>query len=279
MYSMIQVFESGIYSISSVKVESKSYFRAKEIATILGYQNTKKAIQEHVCAKYITSFRDLIASMGPTAGPINKLDGSDLNAIYLSEPGMYEVIFSSRQPQAVEFRKWVFESVLPAIRATGSYQLPKTINSQIILKNETDLHYKVVEFIRTNYPDIMLLPGLGEYQKTSDLRKDAWSKGYIGGQPDVVILNSHKTFNGFALELKTPNGNGVLSDKQSAYLTKLKQQNYKTLVSDNYDKILIELIDYFNNTRIHCQYCNKKFKNNTTLQTHYRVIHRISSAE
>ena len=125
----------------------------------------------------------------------------------------------------------------------------------------------------------MLLPGLGEYQKTSDLRKDAWSKGYVGGQPDAVILNSHKTFNGFALELKTPNGNGVLSDKQSAYLTKLKQQNYKTLVSDNYDKILIELIDYFNNTRIHCQYCNKKFKNNTTLQTHYRVIHRISSAE
>ncbi len=88
---------------------------------------------------------------------------------------------------------------------------------------QTDLHYKV-EFIRTNYPDIVLLPGLGQYQKTSDLRKDAWSKGYIGGQPDVVILNSHKTLNGFALELKTPNGNGVLSDKQSAYLTKLNNK-------------------------------------------------------
>ncbi len=125
----------------------------------------------------------------------------------------------------------------------------------------------------------MLLPGLGSYQKTSDLRKDAWSKGYVGGQPNVVILNNHKTFNGFVLELKTPNGNGVSSDKQSACLTKLTQQNYKTLVSRTYDKILIELTEYFNNTRIHSQYGNKKFMNITTLQTHYRVIHRISSSE
>ena len=123
---MIQVFESGIDSISSVKVESDAYFRAKDTAAILGYQNTKKAIQEHVCAEYKTSFRDLIASMGPTAGPINKLDGSDLSAIYLSEPGMCELIFSSRRPQAVEFRKWVFQTLLPAIRSTGFYRLQET---------------------------------------------------------------------------------------------------------------------------------------------------------
>ncbi len=204
---MIQVFESGLYSISSVKVESNTYFRAKEVAKLLGYQDTKQAVRGQVSPNYKKSFRDLLASMVVSGTTNAKLDGSDLNAIYLSEPGLYQLIFSSKLPQAEQFREWVFESVLLAIRSNGSYQLPKTINNQIILKNETDLHYKVVEFIRTNYPHIMMLPGLGEYQKTSDLRKDAWGKGYIGGQPDVVILNSHKTLNGFALEIKTPNGN------------------------------------------------------------------------
>ena len=107
------------------------------------------------------------------------------------------------------------------------------------------------------------------------MRHDAWKKGYIGGQPDIVILNSHKTYNGFALELKTPNGSGVLSGNQADYLQRLRQQNYKVLVSDSYAKIFIELLDYISNTRIHCQHCNRKFKNNATLQNHCRVIHRL----
>ncbi len=62
MYSMIQVFESGIYSISSVKVESDTYFRAKEVATILGYKDTAKSVRDHVKSDYRKSFRDLFAS-------------------------------------------------------------------------------------------------------------------------------------------------------------------------------------------------------------------------
>ena len=55
--------------------------------------------------------------------------------------------------------------------------MPKIVKNQIILKNETDLHYKVVEFIRANYPHIMMLPGLGEYQQTSALKKGRVEEG------------------------------------------------------------------------------------------------------
>ena len=140
----------------------------------------------------------------------------------------------------------------------GSYIIPKTINKQIILKNAKNLHCKVINFIKENYPDIMLIPGLGEYQTTSSLRCDAYHKGYCSGQPDILILNSHKTYNGFALKLKSPNGSGKVSEKQHGYLNNLRHQNYKILVSDNYDIILINLVNYFRDIRIHCRYCVKQ---------------------
>jgi len=37
------------------------------------------------------------------------------------EAGLYALIFSSRKETASKFQRWVFEEVLPSIRATGSY--------------------------------------------------------------------------------------------------------------------------------------------------------------
>ncbi|CPR89730.1 BRO-N domain-containing protein [Mycobacteroides abscessus] len=39
----------------------------------------------------------------------------------VTEAGMYEVIFRSDKPEAVEFRRWVTGEVLPQIRKTGQY--------------------------------------------------------------------------------------------------------------------------------------------------------------
>lgn len=43
------------------------------------------------------------------------------SARIVSEPGMYEVIFLSRKPEAREFKRWITGTVLPEIRKTGSY--------------------------------------------------------------------------------------------------------------------------------------------------------------
>jgi len=39
----------------------------------------------------------------------------------LKEPGIYELIMKSRLPSADRFKVWLFEEVLPQIRATGNY--------------------------------------------------------------------------------------------------------------------------------------------------------------
>ena len=155
--------------------------------------------------------------------------------------------------------------------------LPKTVSNQIVLRNEKDLHYKVINFIKDNYPDIIVIPGLGENQTTSQIRCDSYRKGYISGQPDLLILNLHKTYKLFAVELNSPSGTGIVSENQKAYLAKLKQQNCKILISDNYDLILIELIEYFREIRIKCEYCVKKFKNTVSLATHQRYFHRMTT--
>ena len=90
---MLSTYQYGDHSINCIRadtaiedqVQTKIFFRAKEVAANLGYQNTKKAIQDHVAAKYKMSYRDLIAPTGPISGQPNKLDGFDLNAIYLTE--------------------------------------------------------------------------------------------------------------------------------------------------------------------------------------------------
>lgn len=51
--------------------------------------------------------------------------GGDQEVLIVSESGLYALIFRSRKPAAIRFRKWVTQEVLPAIRTTGSYTAPK----------------------------------------------------------------------------------------------------------------------------------------------------------
>jgi prophage antirepressor-like protein len=51
--------------------------------------------------------------------------GGQQEVLVISESGLYALIFRSRKPAAVRFRKWVTQEVLPAIRTAGSYTAPK----------------------------------------------------------------------------------------------------------------------------------------------------------
>lgn len=42
---------------------------------------------------------------------------------FLTESGVYKLIFKSRKPKAEKFQDWVFDEVLPSIRKTGSYSI------------------------------------------------------------------------------------------------------------------------------------------------------------
>ena len=69
-------------------------------------------------------------------------------------------------------------------------------------------------------------------------------KGYLRGSPDLIISNLQKHYTGFAIEFKNPKGIGVLSYDQSKMLQQYEKNGFKTLVSNDYDHISEQLIEY-----------------------------------
>ena len=86
------------------------------------------------------------------------------------------------------------------------------------IENETDLHVKVVHFLKKRYAHSLFTITLGENQDTSKERIDSYKKGYLRGSPDLIISNLHKHYTDFAIEFKSPKGNGVQSPDQSMLL-------------------------------------------------------------
>ena len=59
---------------------------------------------------------------------------------------------------------------------------------------------------------------LGENQDTVHKIIDSFKKGYLRGSPDLIINNLHKCYSGFAIKMKSPKGNGIMSSDQSMML-------------------------------------------------------------
>ena len=147
----------------------------------------------------------------------------------------------------------------------------------IMIGNETDLHYKVVDLIRKYYPDSILVAGLGENQDTEDKRLDSYKKGYTRGQPDLLVLDYHKDYKGLGIEFKSPTNNYNVSEQQKDMKKRYRDNGYALVLSNDYDRICKNIHDYMKGVRVPCKYCIKQFLNKDTLTTHYRVIHKLSS--
>ena len=49
------------------------------------------------------------------------------NKVFVNEAGLYNLILSSRKPEAKEFKRWITHEVIPSIRKYGAYMTPETI--------------------------------------------------------------------------------------------------------------------------------------------------------
>ena len=249
------------------------WFRGRDIAEILGYSNSKKAIQMHVDSD--DKQRIFVPhARGPNLGPLVPCGSL---CTFINESGFYSLVLSSKLESAKKFKHWVTSKVLPSIRKYGQYKLfDSPWNKMIMIGNKTDLHYKVVSLIRKYYPDSILVAGLGENQDTDDKRLDSYKKGYMRGQPDLMVLDYHKDYKGLCIEFKSPTNNYHISKAQYELMEKYSN-SYKHILSNDYDEICIEVHDYMKGIRVPCKYCIKHFYNNDTLKTHYRVIHKLSN--
>lgn len=107
----LEIFKSDEFgNIRTVTINNEPWFVGKDIATILGYSNTRKALADHVDEE------DKGVTKCDTPGGVQ-------NLTVINESGLYSLILSSKMPTAKRFKHWVTSEVLPAIRKTGGYQM------------------------------------------------------------------------------------------------------------------------------------------------------------
>ena len=266
----------GIEMNSYTDNRQNIWFRGNDVAQILGYSDTKQAIRKQVSAENKIIQLSRTTSVGVVKTRPQQNDTRGKYCTFINEPGFYELVFSSKLEFAKKFRQWVFTTVLPTIRKYGQYKMfDSPWNKMIMIGNETDLHYKVVDLIRRYYPDSILVAGLGENQDTEDKRLDSYKKGYTKGQPDLMILDYHKDYKGLCIEFKSPTNNYRVSEAQLKKKEKYRNNDYAFILSNDYDKISKNIHKYMAGVRIPCKYCTRAFRNKKTLNKHYKVIHRI----
>ena len=208
---------------------------------------------------------------------VNTPEGKQ-KAILIKESKFYTLLLSSKLETAKQFKHWVTSQVLPSLRKYGQYKLfDSPWNKMIMIGNETDLHYKEVDLERKYYPDSILVAGLGLNQDTEDKKLDSYKKGYTRGQPDLMILHYHKDYKGLCIEFKSPTNNYHVSEAQKEMKKKYVNNGYAFVLSNDYDRICMNIHEYMKGVRVPCKYCIKHFYNKDTLETHYRVIHRLSN--
>ena len=196
------------YANEDLEIELTSYidrkenvwFRGKDIATILGYSNVRKAIWIHVDSED----KQQIFTPHTSVPKMDTVAPSGSICTYINESSFYSLLLTSKLESAKKFKHWLTSQVLPSICKYGQYKLfDSPWNKMIMIDNETTLHYKVVDLIRKYYPDTILVAGLGENQDTEDKRLDPYKKGYTRGQPDLMVLNYHKDYKGLCIEFKS----------------------------------------------------------------------------
>lgn len=106
----LQVFTNErLGNVRVVQIKGQPYFVGKDVAEILGYSDTNKAIAMHVDDEDKILNDKSSSSFGQRG------------ATLINESGLYSLILSSKLPKAKEFKRWVTSEVLPSIRKTGGY--------------------------------------------------------------------------------------------------------------------------------------------------------------
>ena len=106
----VSIFNFENQNVRTVIIDEQIWFVASDVTKILGYQNGRKAIDDH-CTKGVTKKYTLLTN------------GGNQELTIINEAGIYQLVMTSKMPNAIKFKEWVTSKVLPSIRKTGSYSI------------------------------------------------------------------------------------------------------------------------------------------------------------
>ena len=117
----LRLFNFENNQVRTLLINDEPWFVGKDVAEILEYTNTAKAIRDHVDEEDKLTERIV-------------LSGQNREVIFINESGLYSLVLSSKLPSAKKFKRWVTSEVLPQIRKTGSYATPQLTGEELMAK-------------------------------------------------------------------------------------------------------------------------------------------------
>ncbi|SPT71539.1 Uncharacterized phage-encoded protein [Anaerobiospirillum thomasii] len=119
--SNVSIFNFNANKVRTAIINNQVWFCKKDVLTALN----------------ISYKSDINKSLDPNGVVNNSLVTSTRGVqtlAFVNEPNLYRIIFKSRKAEARAFQDWVFNEVLPQIRKTGQYAVPKIDKSLSYVK-------------------------------------------------------------------------------------------------------------------------------------------------
>ena len=123
----LQIFKNNTFGqVRILEKDNELWFVAKDVCDCLEIKNTTDAL------KRLDNDERSRFNLG-RQGETN----------IVNEYGLYNLVLSSRKPEAKEFKRWITHDVIPQIRKTGTYSMniPKSLPEALrAYANEVELH-------------------------------------------------------------------------------------------------------------------------------------------
>lgn len=154
MENGLQIFTNSEFGrMRAIERNGEPWFAGKDVADILGYANSRKAIADHV------DDEDKGVTKCDTLGGMQDLT-------IINESGLYSLVFASKLPAAKQFKHWVTSEVLPTLRKHQVYATPEMAEKIIQdpdtiirilqeIKNEREKRIAAEETNRANAPKVL----------------------------------------------------------------------------------------------------------------------------
>ncbi|MCF2717856.1 Bro-N domain-containing protein [Paenibacillus sp. UKAQ_18] len=130
---------------------------AKDAAFVLEYSQTNDFISL-IKPKYVYKVKnsDLAKSQN------RKLNNA--GEVFISSFGINQGVSNSTMPKAEPFQDWLFEDVMPSVQKTGKYEMPGSLEPELI-------HFKKEAYMLSVSADVLRLPESGRLKLLGDFNK------------------------------------------------------------------------------------------------------------
>ena len=144
-------FNEEFGKLDVVVIDGEAWFIGKQVATMLGYTNTRKAILDHV--EVVDKREERIVT------PSGK-GGAQLT-ILINEFGLNDLVLDSKLPAAKRIRHWITHEVMPSLRRRGTYSFTEHLPTAADYLSEEEMR-ALIAFRERNGSDNHALTALND---------------------------------------------------------------------------------------------------------------------